>query len=126
MKRKTNLPAWVLPVVFLVLLPMTGAAQQVKPDQKEAGPKKTTTDESGGLDFTKGDLVNQTIGPIKAEADKPQVTLMQRRINPEFKTYELLERSFVQEILSTATHQQLNKKFKKKTFKIEADNTGNE
>ena len=121
MKRGTHPIVWMVTIVLMVLLPVVGTAQEKKPDQKQ--PKTQTED--GGLDFTKGDLVNQTIGPIKAEADKPQVNLIPHRIAPEFKTYELTERSFVNEILNSATHQQLNKKFKKKTFKIELNNTSN-
>ena len=70
------------------------------------------------LDFTKGDLASEAL-TIKAEADKPQVQIIPSRIPPVFKKYQLDERSFVDEILNSATHQQLNKKFKKKTFKVE-------
>jgi hypothetical protein len=99
-------------MVIWLAVPVTGLAQTAKP----------AASDDGGLDFTKGDLAAQTIGPIKAEAEKPQVMLMQVRIAPEFRTYELTERSFVQEVLGTATHQQLDKKFRKKTFRIEVPN----
>lgn len=131
MNRKAQVMIWGLSVLLLALWPVMGLAQQNKPNKKEQPVKKEqpaqkTAADDGGLDFTQGDLVNQTIGPIKAEADKPQVMLMPSRIAPEFKTYEMTERSFVHEVLNTATHQQLHKKFKRKTFKIEVNETGNE
>jgi len=71
------------------------------------------------LDFTTGEF--ETIGPIKAKADRPQVKIFQTRVEPEFKKYDLPERSFLNEVLKSVKNSELNKKFDKKVIKIEED-----
>ena len=69
------------------------------------------------LDFTTGEF--ETIGPIKAKAERPQVKIFQTRVEPEFKKYDLPERSFLNEVLKSVKNSELNKKFDKKVIKIE-------
>lgn len=98
MKKKLNMSIFLLYVALIISFSSFVLSQ----------------DSESSLDFTTGAL--ETIGPIQAKADKPQVIITAVRVVPQFKKFEIEERNFVGDVLKTAHNKELHKRFNEKIF----------